>query len=138
MELQKKFHDMFDHSDVEEKRMYEQLPKCDAAPLVAYLKAWVAVIRKHPFSARDFALFKLDILQYELPDFVVWSAKPQNAKCMYVMFDLNWANINNAQDAYLAYMMIENTRIMLPQLKTEKQFWSLAEEQIALYERAEN
>jgi len=130
--IAEKFVALFDLRDEDDQKYLSEIPKCNPLAMVQHLQKWVALIRKYPFSIQQFAMFKMDILAYDLPDFVIWSAKSQNKDCPFVMFDLRWENLNSTTSIFLAFMMIENTRVTLPQLK--KPMWAIVDDEIAKLE----
>jgi len=123
-----KFKSMFDMRDKDDVNYFTNIPLCDPLPLLQHLQEWVQLIRTHRFSLKDFAKFKFDVLSDNLPDFVVWNAKSLCSEAPFVMFDLNWKNLNSAVDVYLAYMMIENTSVLLPTLNCS--LWSVIDIEI--------
>jgi len=125
--LSRKFTDLFDSNSEDEMHYLAQIPKCDPIPLRNHLQTWVLQIRNYPFTQTQFARFKLDVLEYKLPNFVVWSTPSLKPKTHpYVMFDLQWDALNDSKNVFLAFMMIENTRIQLPRLKPS--MWNLIPE----------
>ncbi len=115
------FLNLFDLNDEEDLRYFTKIPKCDFHKMVNHLKMWVALIQEHDFTCGEFARFKWEVLECNASELVVWN-KPNKHK-QFVMFDLNWDKITDSKLAYIAFMMIENTSVSLPSLKTS--MWSI-------------
>ena len=123
--LSRKFTKLFEPLiDPDDIHYHDQIPKCNAVPLRNHLQTWVLQIRNHPFTFSQFARFKMDVLEYKLPNFVVWNTPSLHSNTRpYVMFDLKWDALNDSKNVFLAFMMIENTCVELPRL--EPSLWHL-------------
>jgi hypothetical protein len=113
------FQNLFDLNDEDDLRYFTTIPKCDFQKMKDHLRMWVALIQEHDFTVSEFARFKQDVLECRAPELVAWNKPHKN----FVMFDFNWDNITDAKRVYIAFMMIENTSVSLPSLKSS--MWSI-------------
>lgn len=114
----KAFNKCFD-GDPQSEHFLKVIPTLDHTEMKDFLMDYVKVIQLHPFKPIQFVKFKKDIIDYvkeeEIEFLINYAGKFMQPERPYIAFDFYWDYIDTPEACFLAYMIITNTSVTLPE-----------------------